>query len=309
MFYNALARKGKLSDTQEDDMDNVVAMHNNMNEKTWRKILQWEDVAGQAGVKLLKFQGRPTDLSPKALFKSKVLGHPLPFDRHDWVILRDDNTTIRYVIDYYYDESRARDSPESAMPPLTDDEATPSLLVDVRPALDGPSQLYERLVAMPMARRVFQSTPFEPLPMLPSTSMKAQVSESVRVWQQIQAGAKSSKAKPSSDSLEQDLSITERQARELARQFAAIRANCAIQEKSLANCNDNCDRASLDWTLCAAPILCALQHEAFRKAVEGGSEAQISSALESVTACVGYQASLRKAAKSKYPKSFQDVSR
>ena len=39
---NSLSRKGKVEDTKEDNMDVVVAIHNNMNEFTWRKILQWE---------------------------------------------------------------------------------------------------------------------------------------------------------------------------------------------------------------------------------------------------------------------------
>jgi hypothetical protein len=183
--------------------------------------------------------------------------------------------------------------------------------VDVRPALDGPRQLYERMVAMPMARRVFRSTNFEPLSMLPTAGMKAQVSESIEVWKQIQAGAKaSSNAKPASstDAPTQDLSVTERQAAELAEKFSSIRKKCSVQEKSVGNCgdDDSCAKASLDWTLCAAPVLCGVQHEAFRKALEdGGSEEQIASALESVTACVGWQASVRKVAKSKYPEAFE----
>lgn len=41
---NALTRKGKVEDTEEDDMDVVVSIHNNMNELTWRKILEWEKI-------------------------------------------------------------------------------------------------------------------------------------------------------------------------------------------------------------------------------------------------------------------------
>lgn len=37
--------------------------------------------------RLLRFLGRPDDITPKALAKM-VLGHPLPFDRHDWVVDR-----------------------------------------------------------------------------------------------------------------------------------------------------------------------------------------------------------------------------
>lgn len=34
---------------------------------------------------MLRFLGRPNDTAPKALAKM-MLGHPLPFDRHDWVV-------------------------------------------------------------------------------------------------------------------------------------------------------------------------------------------------------------------------------
>ncbi|CAM9741383.1 unnamed protein product, partial [Ectocarpus fasciculatus] len=42
MFWNALSRKGKAENTEEEDMDIVVSIHNNMNELTWKKILEWE---------------------------------------------------------------------------------------------------------------------------------------------------------------------------------------------------------------------------------------------------------------------------
>lgn len=41
---NALRRKGKIEDTDEADIDMVVAIHNNMNENTWKEILKWEDI-------------------------------------------------------------------------------------------------------------------------------------------------------------------------------------------------------------------------------------------------------------------------
>eukprot|EP00536_Pseudo-nitzschia_multiseries_P002805 jgi/Psemu1/184385/e_gw1.39.155.1 len=152
-FYNALARKGKFNANggesevaSEEDMTSVVALHNNMNEKTWAKVVEWErQTYGENSTpKLLKFCGRPHDLSPKAALKHYLLGHPLPYDRHDWTVLRDDGSTIRYVIDYYYDESRAKTTDDSAMPDLHDRSATPSLLVDVRPALDAPGNLIAR---------------------------------------------------------------------------------------------------------------------------------------------------------------------
>jgi cytochrome c heme-lyase len=44
MFYNALVRKNKSEGVAEKDMSVVVAIHNNMNETTWKKLLEWENV-------------------------------------------------------------------------------------------------------------------------------------------------------------------------------------------------------------------------------------------------------------------------
>lgn len=41
---DALTRKGKAEGTKEDDMDIVVSIHNNMNELTWKKVLEWEKI-------------------------------------------------------------------------------------------------------------------------------------------------------------------------------------------------------------------------------------------------------------------------
>lgn len=43
MFYNSLKRKGKDKDVSEEDMDIVIAIHNNMNERTWKQVMQWEE--------------------------------------------------------------------------------------------------------------------------------------------------------------------------------------------------------------------------------------------------------------------------
>ncbi len=84
----------------EVDMNTVVSIHNNMNENTWKQILAWENLhnnstaaateavvqpapAGAATSsasvtstvvtgtepKLLRFIGKPNDLSPKARIK------------------------------------------------------------------------------------------------------------------------------------------------------------------------------------------------------------------------------------------------
>ena len=76
----------------------IERAHDHMIEKTWIIFLQWESLSdfkrsddnygdkNNTAPKLLTFQGRPMDLSPKVAFKYDILGHPLIFDRHDWNI-------------------------------------------------------------------------------------------------------------------------------------------------------------------------------------------------------------------------------
>lgn len=139
MFFNALQRKKKGDGVVEADMEVVIAVHNNVNERTWRQLLQWENQIGPGG-RLLKFVGKPHDISPKARLK-QLLGYGLPFDRHDWFIQRGD-TIQRYVIDFYHVEAN---SSMDQIPGLHDTDAVRSIDVDVRPAIDDVSSLLLRL--------------------------------------------------------------------------------------------------------------------------------------------------------------------
>lgn len=107
MFYNSLVRKGKAEDCTEDDMTSVVSVHNSMNEDTWRRVATWEKlhVDECRNPMLLRFLGRPDDLSPLAMAR-KLLTGETPFDRHDWYIDRN-GKQVRYVIDYYFHEDKA----------------------------------------------------------------------------------------------------------------------------------------------------------------------------------------------------------
>ncbi|KAL7557351.1 hypothetical protein ACA910_014280 [Epithemia clementina (nom. ined.)] len=296
MFYNALARKGKLEDTREEEMESVVALHNNMNEKTWKKVLEWEDATtfplslkkvedGKAPPKLLKFQGRPKDLSPKAWLKHNILGHPLPFDRHDWTILRHNGTTVRYVIDYYFDETRARDESNSGMPDMKDFSATPSLLVDVRPALDGPSQLWNRAVTMPFARWS-NLTPYEYMPLWPTNAMRNQVTESMEVWKSIQAKAAGTSGEASSPESTKTLSEDEAQAlkADIAKAVRDCRSVCTRVNRCKSD--DECSKASLDLTICMGKVLCPLQHTHFQDSLAKSDETKIGLTLERLGQCV-----------------------
>jgi cytochrome c heme-lyase len=93
-MYNAMLRKG-YDDTPQDAVESMVAVHNFLNEGAWEEIVNWErrfsrglgygwqacrrgeegfvedadKVAPEwqiAKPKLLRFQGRPDDISPKA---------------------------------------------------------------------------------------------------------------------------------------------------------------------------------------------------------------------------------------------------
>ena len=106
MVFNALNRKGKGSDVTEEDMESFVHAHNTMNEATWRQVMTWEKLHPDCQAPtLLKFIGKPHDLSPIAWMR-QMIGGPAPFDRHDWTIDRC-GKEVRYVIDFYFYEDKA----------------------------------------------------------------------------------------------------------------------------------------------------------------------------------------------------------
>lgn len=148
MFFNALVKKGKGGGVEEHDMKSVVAIHNNMNETTWRQVLQWEDMhcdTCKEPRRLVRFLGRPDELSPKAALKYYLGLAPRPFDRHDWTIDRC-GEEVRYIIDYYdVAEKRAEDRVPAQM---HEKDAVPSIYCDVRPAGDSIGQLTDRFRMM-----------------------------------------------------------------------------------------------------------------------------------------------------------------
>ncbi|KAJ2090927.1 Cytochrome c1 heme lyase [Coemansia sp. RSA 1813] len=127
MFFNAMKRKKW--DPKEPDMKYVVPIHNAVNEMCWSQILDWEKThrAECGAPKLLKFEGRAHDLSPRARFFS-LIGYQKPFDRHDWTVDRC-GKPVRYVIDFYEGKRDVR-NPQA-----------PSFYLDVRPALTLESSL------------------------------------------------------------------------------------------------------------------------------------------------------------------------
>ena len=285
MFFNALARKGKLSEEEaletEQTMESVVAIHNNMNERTWQQVLEWERVQGYQGSKLLKFMGRPHDLSPKARFKHVLLGHPLPFDRHDWTVQRTDGSTVLYVIDYYHNDDAASEDEKSALPTLTD--RLSSLLVDVRPSYH---QAYARLVQMPLA--VYRSqysnnnnnsnnamtTDFEYLPLAPSASLKTQVEESKEVWKNMQKPVQRDTPDATINNKTSDTpAVSVREATALSKSLLKIQQDCAAQQQALNECRNDqeCTQATLDYNICLASTWCPTPHQELMEALTGSN--------------------------------------
>ncbi|KAJ2080479.1 Cytochrome c1 heme lyase [Coemansia sp. RSA 988] len=121
MFFNAMRRKNW--NPSEPDMKTVVPIHNVVNEMCWKQILEWESYhQTQCGSpKLLRFEGKAKDLTPKARLRS-LIGFQRPFDRHDWTVDRC-GKPVRYVIDFY-EGRRDSSNPDK-----------PSFFLDVRPAL------------------------------------------------------------------------------------------------------------------------------------------------------------------------------
>ncbi|CAJ1942440.1 unnamed protein product [Cylindrotheca closterium] len=305
-FYNALARKGKLGDdTAEEDMESVVALHNNMNEKTWAQVVEWEkQTYGPNKPKLLKFAGRPTDLSPKAMVKHYLLNHPLPFDRHDWTVLRDNGETVRYVIDYYYDETRGQNMENEKLPELHDRDASPTLLIDVRPALDGPEQLLARAVKMPYKIWSAETT-FTPMPLKGTAQMSTQVEESKNVWKMIQDSVKESPV-DESQSLE-NMVMSESDAKKIAINFSNALKSCRSVQKKVDSCQteDECMKASMDLTMCLGPKFCPVQHASLVKTLKGDDELKIEAALTTLSECVAFQGAKRHIAQQQHPSIFK----
>jgi cytochrome c heme-lyase len=103
-FYDAMRRKKW--DPLASDMNTVVPIHNIVNERAWQHIMNWEkayreDAIKQCGgISLTSFKGDLKKLTPRAWFKSTILGEEKPFDRHDWIISRC-GVEVEYVIDFY----------------------------------------------------------------------------------------------------------------------------------------------------------------------------------------------------------------
>jgi cytochrome c heme-lyase len=256
-------------------MDTVVAIHNNMNENTWRQILAWEDlhkeeVAKVVGgePKLLRFTGRPDELSPKARIKT-ILGSPPPFDRHDWIVDRG-GKEVRYVIDYYHDEAGVSLDKKPAH--LQDQSSFQSIKVDVRPALDSIQAITDRLIFMPWL--LYQGkTYYSPLPFfsLPNLSIM---------------GPSSTTSKPATAAID---------SKQVKKTMAEIQGRCNDYKLALKTCKSEveCAGAAMNLQRCAASVICpdiVKEYDQVIKTIAASSNAddsnRIDRAFEKISLCL-----------------------
>lgn len=151
-FFEALMRKGNspasTSSASElaTSVASIIPIHNAVNERAWKQILDWEKKAPSSdpgsqkcgGPKLYSFRGlgvEPQFLSPRARING-WLGYQHPFDRHDWIVERCDGGHVEYVIDFYQGK---KTSGSGSQPGLTGNAGPGKLsfYLDVRPKLNS----------------------------------------------------------------------------------------------------------------------------------------------------------------------------
>nr|XP_053656707.1 holocytochrome c-type synthase-like [Cherax quadricarinatus] len=75
MFWNAMLRKGwrwNDDDLTQQDMENIIRIHNVNNELAWQEVLKWESLhKNECGnPRLKRFGGKASDYSPRARIRS-----------------------------------------------------------------------------------------------------------------------------------------------------------------------------------------------------------------------------------------------
>ena len=303
MFWNAMVRKNKSEGAEPEDMDLVVAIHNNMNEKTWKQVIAWEalhkdqfeHVEGGAPT-LLRFTGRPDENSPKAKLKNWVFGCPAPFDRHDWIVDRA-GKEIRYIIDYYHDDGGVD---KDAKPGLNDNDTVQSIRIDVRPALDSVEAFFDRLARMPLAKQaVIPTIPetqgFSYLPLtapraMPGAAVYGPTNPTTQRHVKAQQDANSFLGGGGKKLLGQQSTAQSMPAQLLKIQKQLDQA-CKGCKTQLEKCGTNqveCNNAYTALVYCMGQIICEKEASAYMKALEtNASNEELGQAFEAMSTRIG----------------------
>ena len=258
MFYNSLMRKGKGADVKADDVHAMVAIHNNMNEKTWKEVLFWEKFHCKEcdDPRLLRFEGRPDDLSPLARVRM-LMGRPAPFDRHDWVVDRC-GTEVRYIIDYYHDDALPVDK---SLPKQFDFSSNTQITLDVRPAVDSVGAVWDRLrLAWGLVPEAPEGWPGNILASQPSANEPL---PAAKPW--------TKKQKAFMDRVN------------------AVAVKCQDRIQELKRCENpiDCERKTMAKDVCVGELVCPREVKAFMKVLENpkSSEEETFKAYGSLLKC------------------------
>lgn len=144
-MFNAMMKKGKSDGIPEDAVESMVDVHNFLNEGAWQEILEWENHMLKNTRSNQDYYNSLEDLMIYhqeleciynwVKFSPETFNTEPPFDRHDWYVLRANGSgswdQVRYVIDYY-------GGPD-------DPHGMPTFFLDVRPALDNPTNAKDRM--------------------------------------------------------------------------------------------------------------------------------------------------------------------
>ena len=102
------------------------------------QVVAWEATLHPectAGLKLLRFQGKPDEPTLKARVNA-MIGYSPPFDRHDWVVTRC-GKEVTYLLDFY----NGRSTPGRPV----------AMHIDARPAAEDLQGAFDR-VRLPFVR-------------------------------------------------------------------------------------------------------------------------------------------------------------
>ena len=200
--------------------------------------------------------------------------------------------------------------------------------------MDGVESVWGRLIGMPLARRGCAGimecvlgggegngirSEFEPLPLMPSETVKQSMDESRQVWENIQQTVRQSKGEAEAcDSSAIEETVSKADATKIAESYATILKDCNHIKTQLKNCGDDaeCQKAFMGMTVCAGKVMCPLQHKSFVEALEGVSSGQeldemanskINIAFETLGECVAGSDRRASVAKKQHPELFEKI--
>lgn len=286
MFWNALVRKNKADGVLEDDMDMVVSIHNEMNERAWKQVAKWEmsfhngeHLDGEPSLR--RFMGKPYELSPKARLKS-YLGYGFPFDRHDWYVDRN-GKEVRYIIDYYFNGS-PNATVENTIGKVREGDVpikyTSTIHVDVRPAVDDAMSAWDRLKLFPQrAWDAIQRPRFRGDGLDPSKAPKEAAAFALHSSAALPPAEASKSAAPAAAAPSNGAPAA---APAKDPMFDLIDSKCRPKLEALMSAADDDARgkAHIDFTFCMGTVVCPEETKAFREMLEKAEATQTGGAKE-----------------------------